>query len=133
MAGSKTVQIVVPDQYERWIAGFQTMPVVMARAIESQWAIATDLLLDRSQDAIHVISGDLKTSGRADSRLEGTTVVGEVTYGGVMGTEGMVDYAMEEEDRGGEHAYLALGWSQAESAFSKAMPVAWSEVIAGWR
>lgn len=128
-----TVQIIVPDQFERWIRGFQELPGDVMREAEHHWAIATDLFFDRTQDAVHIQSGDLKASGRSSVRREGTSVIGEVKYGGVMGTRGMVDYAMEEEDRGGEHAYLSIGWQAAESAFNEAMPMTWNEVIAGWR
>lgn len=130
---SNEVKVVVPAQFEAWVSGFQSMPGDFMRVAEDHWAVAMDLFFDRTQDAIHIVSGDLKASGRSAVRREGNNIVGELTYGGVMGTKGMVDYAMEEEDRGGEHAYISIGWQQAQASFDRAMPMMWEEVIAGWR
>lgn len=126
-------KIIVPDQFRAWEAGFTSLPDDLEQVVELHWRIATDLFYDRTQQAVHVISGDLKTSGRSDVYSQGQTVVGDVIYGGVQGTEGPVDYALEEEERGGDHAFMSRGWDGAQRVFDEALPLAWREVVGSWR
>lgn len=131
--GSRQVQIIVPRTWDAWTEGFRDLPEEAPALLEAHWMIATELFFDRTQDAVHIQSGDLKDSGRSEVRVLKWSVIGDVIYGGTMGTEGPVDYAQEENDRGGDHAYLNNAWPMAEYAFNRAMPAVWKEVVSGWR
>jgi hypothetical protein len=126
------LELVVPTDLDIWQAGFTLLPEELVLAAAAQWEIATDLFFDNTQQVVHVITGDLKASGRSSVSVDGQTVVGEIVYGDVDGLHGFVDYAQFEEDRGGDHAYLARGWEASQSKFEAAMGLAWSSVVAGW-
>lgn len=115
-----------------WERLFYRLPRDLPEAAEEEWRQATDFFFDRTQAAVHILSGDLKTSGRSDVHREGpATVVGEVVYGGVMGSEGFVDYAEYEARRGGDHDWMAVAWEQSEREFSDALTRAWDRVVRG--
>ncbi len=122
------IQIVVPDVFRAWGDGFGSAPNDVPEEAAEQWRIATDLFFDQTQQRVHIISAALKSSGRSSVELDGKVLVGEVAYGNEE-----VPYAQIEEDRGGEHAYLSIGWEAASRVYEDALDEAWSEVIGGWK
>jgi hypothetical protein len=61
-----------------------------------------------TQQAVHVITGSLKGSGRFSSSAHGNSWHGEIRYGGVSpGINNPVDYAEYEQRRGGAHDFIA--------------------------
>lgn len=122
------MEILVPAEFQAWTRGFGALPSDAAREAEAEWGLATDLFFDRTQAAVHVITGDLKRTGRQGVRVEDDTVVGSVTYG-----DETVDYAVHEFARGGPHDALAVGWEAAAETFERALGTVWSNVVAGWR
>jgi|SRR6187402_676848 len=61
-----------------------------------------------TQQAVHVITRSLKSSGKADSKMNGHSWEGEITYGGQsFGVHNPVDYAEFEREREGGHDFLA--------------------------
>lgn len=119
------VEIVVPREFIAWRDGFERLPDDAATEGVRQLRVATDLFFSKTQQFVHVLSGDLKASGDSAVVREGDEVHGEVEY-----TE---PYAQIEEDRGGEHAYMSRGWEAAADAYETAMGRVWSEVVGGWQ
>src|SRR5690606_38051615 len=59
----------------------------------------------QTQAAVHVITGSLKSSGKATTNFDGDTWEGEITYGGIsMGVNNRVTYAIYEKARGAHWA-----------------------------
>lgn len=123
------VTVKVSANYKRWIAGFAHLDQEAAEAAQTAWEAATDVFFDRSQQYVHVLSGDLKRSGQAEVQVTKGSLVGRLSYG----NDGDVDYAIYEEERGGTHAYLTRAWEATEAQFSRAFPEAWGKVVAGWK
>jgi hypothetical protein len=70
--------------------------------------IVLDLQFVATQEAVHVITGSLRSSGRASSNMSEGTWEGEITYGGPStGIHNPVDYAEYERERGNFHDFLA--------------------------
>lgn len=122
------VTFTVPRELTGWKRGFEKLPVEIAVAGTEMWKAATDVLFDRSQQYVHVITGDLKSSGTSRTYIaEGSQLVGEVSYG-----NDQVDYAQYEEDRGGEHAYLQRAWLDSQTTFDTMLPGLWGRLTATW-
>lgn len=63
--------------------------------------------LRMAQAKVHVITGSLKESGKSSSRLLGSTYRGTFEFGGFSpGVNNPVDYAVYEQDRGGNHNFM---------------------------
>jgi hypothetical protein len=93
---------------------------------ERSWESATETFFDWSQEFAHVVTGEMKGSGRFEVDLDGRLqVVGIVEYDS--------DHAIFEELRGGMHAFLTRAWERTEHEFSEAMPRAWEAVVVSWR
>lgn len=122
---SGTVTIKISANYERWIRGFDNVGLEVQVAGERRWKQATEVLYDRTQSFVHVLSGDLKDSGDVEMEMGAGQLIGRVAYD--------MPYAAAEEARGGSHAYLARGWQATENVFARALPEAWGDVVATWR
>lgn len=118
---------IIVDGLDEWIDGLANMGTPGDDAV-AEWREATEVFYDRTQAATHVLSGDLKASGRYDVRTEGRQIVGTVTYGG---TE-LVDYAQWEFMRGGNHDALTVGFAQARDEFIEATTRAVDAEIDSW-
>lgn len=77
-----------------------------------EWEAATERYFDATQEVVHVITGQLRDSGKVSVTTEGTRFVGEVEYS--------APYAAEEFGRGGPHDALQRGWEMVRDEFPKA-------------
>jgi hypothetical protein len=115
MARTRT-RIRVPVQFDRWVdglEGFDPGPEVLA-----EWRDAMERFFSHSQETVHVISNDLRASGRHDTERTGATrVTGTLTYGGTAA----VDYAAIEHERGGDHAWLTRAFAMSRRDFERAL------------
>jgi hypothetical protein len=61
-----------------------------------------------TQQAVHIITGSLKLSGKISSRMDTNSWEGEITYGGVAAgaLHNPVKYAHYEQERDGAHDYM---------------------------
>lgn len=108
-------------------------PVTASVVGQRRWKQATEAMFDASQEVVHVITGNLKASGRIEVTPELGAVVGEVAYGGEVGIDRFVDYAEYEAARGGEHDYLLRAFLETEDQFMEAMGGIWDDVVVTWR
>jgi hypothetical protein len=113
---------------DRWITGLDRMdkPTAVAR---EEWLVATEVFFDRTQAAVHVLSGDLKSSGTYGAQRRGQTIDGWVKYGGTADC----DYAVYEFARGGSHDALTIGFVAAEREFTAALTRILDREVASWR
>lgn len=126
--GKSRIRFVVPPEWRAWRQGFGDMEKQAIKYGFVLWQAATEVFFDRTQEAVHILSGDLKRSGEMSVRPYGRTIVGEVTYGNEE-----VDYAPYEIARGGSHDFMTIGWSRAEQVFDSALPNVWENIVRGWR
>lgn len=111
-------QIQGLDTFYRWeqAAKRASRPDVL----RPEWEQANEIFFDRTQQYVHVITGDLKSSGRQRVVIEGGRLVGYVQYG-----DGTVDYAQAELDRGGDHDFLGRGWEATQVYISALFGKMW--------
>lgn len=122
-------QIIVPRQFTAWRTGFAALPETATERAKVLFQAALDLYFSETQAVVHVDTGALKASGRVEMDRAGFALEGAIVYG----DEAEVVYAQIENDRGGDHAYLDIGWEAASDSFNQVMPATWQEVVAGWR
>lgn len=113
-----SIRIVADAQFQKWIAGLSSFAPTAVE--EELFADAGDVMFEYSQEFVHVISGDLKSSGRVSSSLSGSDTEVTIEYGG----NGIVDYALAEENRGGSHAYLTRAYEAAAGIFERQLGLA---------
>lgn len=129
-----SVHVTISPEWERWVRGFQNVGGDVEEAAERTFKQAGEAFFAATQNNVHVLSGDLLSTGRVETRGTGSEVTTEVMYGGIPGASGtLVDYAIHEENRGGSHAFIERGWEQTERMFSQALPDAWDAVVMSWR
>lgn len=116
---SGSFRIEVSQEMHRWVAALGDFQLDDAALTE--WHAANDKFFDRTQRYVHVLSGDLKTSGRMSSDVDGKRLVGSTEYGGTTGTEGQVDYAIYEIARGGSHDFIGRALASATDDFQEGL------------
>jgi hypothetical protein len=79
-----------------------------------------------TQLGVHKITRSLQLSGKMESKMNGNTWEGDITYGGAsFGIHNPVDYAEYERERDGDHDFLnyadalGSGYVAAMNAFLK--------------
>lgn len=78
-----------------------------AKTVAALDSVLTAGFLD-TQSRTHVLSGSLKASGRMESGVEDGEWQGTISYGGASaGPNSVVDYAIYEMQRGGEHDFFS--------------------------
>lgn len=105
-----------PKEVRAWAAGLRDGEKHVTAAAMVYWAAAGDVLFDRSQEYVHILSGNLKASGRQRTFKTPQGVTFEVVYGG-----GEVDYAIYEIARGGDHDFLGRAVEVSTRIFDQAM------------
>jgi hypothetical protein len=118
------ITVKTPAEFKSMIKLFDELPDTLADEAVTVWRVAIELFYDKTQQIIHVDSGDLKRSGKATLRRNKLSVVGTVSYG-----DNEVDYAIYEEERGGSHAFMARAYEMTQSTFQAAMPQIWQNAI----
>jgi len=113
---------------DKWIDGFGRLGEPHEPGVV-RWRQATEVMFDRSQQAVHVITAALKASGRYDAHKTVGEIVGEVTYGGTADC----DYAVYEFRRGGSHDALRRGFVEARQTFVDTLNEIVEEEVSSWR
>lgn len=118
------VVITTSPSFADWIKGMATLPATAGVLGMAEMQAATDVFYDRSQQAVHVLTGHLKGSG--DSRVfqESGQIVGEVEY--------TADYAGFENARGDDHAFMDSAWEASAQHFENMLPNLWGQIVATW-
>jgi len=124
---TKRVRIKVRG-LQPWIDGLDKFGVPTPE-MERRWRQATDVFFDRTQQYVHVVSAELKASGRMDTFSDQRNIVGQVSYGGTAAC----DYAVYEFARGGDHDALTRGFAAAERVFRSSLAAMLSEEAGSWR
>lgn len=123
MSGS--IKVTVSPSWNRWVNGFNTIEREAQNAARTEFQQAGEVFFARSQQFVHVLSGDLLASGSIEIVATGGEVVARLTYD--------TDYAIYENARGGSHAFIDRAWEATEQTFADALPGAWSKVVSSWR
>lgn len=108
--------------WAKWVKNFQHLEREgLDEESAAEWLQATEIMFDRTQQLVHIISGDLLDSGRVSiTDRDKLSIESTITYGGTMGTEGPVDYATYEIARGGNHDFLTDGYQQSQAKLQRA-------------
>lgn len=115
----------VSKELDNWIDGFERMDVTVRRAALAEWGDASRAMFDTSQALVHVITGNLKKSGRVDTLMLGRyEVAGVVSY--------LADYAIYEHARGDSHAWITRAWNASQTKYRNALARVWTEVEQSW-
>lgn len=130
MARKKTVRMITPPELAQWVAGFDGMGQKVRAAGLIHWQVATEVFFSATQEFVHILSGDLLATGkqRVFAFEGGKRIIGEVQYG-----SSKVVYALIENNRGGDHAFLVKGWEQTKEQFSAALVGSIGTVFDGFR
>jgi len=106
----------VPVEFDQWIAGLDNFDP--GDEILDEWRLAMERFYGHTQETVHVISNDLRQSGRHDTtRVGASRVEGELTYGGTP----ECDYAIYEHNRGGDHAWITVAFARSRDDFERAL------------
>jgi hypothetical protein len=127
MAAGNSFKIITPRNFVSWSLGARSIAGGFLGAGAPLWHLANEHIFAETQRYVHVITGDLKESGREEVHLEGLRVVATVSYGG-----GDVDYAEYEFARGGTHDALARGWEASQGTFQDTFGKTWNRVTQTW-
>ena len=91
----------IDDEVDRLAKGLSETDILKFEAILTRQYEATRI-------KVHVVTGSLKSSGKASSDSNDHKWEGVISYGGFsFGVNNPVDYAEFELERGGNHDYLA--------------------------
>ena len=110
-------RITVPLEFDRWIDGledFDPTPEII-----DEWDGAMDRLYGVSQETVHVITNDLRSSGRYTPPEDDGNgrVSSELIYGG----DGKCDYAIYEHQRGAPHDWITQAFARTRPGFEQAL------------
>jgi hypothetical protein len=123
---ASSVKIEITPNFDRWIEGMAVAPVTIAAVARIEWKAAADVMFDRTQQYVHVITGRLKASGKpAQIKTSHDEVTATIEYD--------APYAIYEEARGGAHAFMTRGYEASSRMFESAMPKAWERLVMTWR
>lgn len=125
---SDEFRIETPTSFRQWSLGARALAGGFRGAGGPLWAAANDTFFGYTQEFVHVLSGDLKATGRQEIHLEGSRVVATVEYG-----SDEVDYAQFEIDRGGEHDFMGRAWLSSQPVFEAVFGTSWNRAIKSWR
>ena len=98
-----------------WVKGLTAAEV--GPGAVAVWSAAVDVWFSKTQQYVHVISGDLKSSGEQDVTLHGRVIEGALTYSGGPDRS----YAVYEIRRGGAHDFLTRGFVATQKIFQRAL------------
>jgi len=120
------ISIEISRQWDEWIRGMRAIGMTFPAELAQEWQLAADLMYDRSQQYVHVITGQLKGSGVPPRMsMERGNVVAEVEY--------TAPYAAFEERRGGTHSFLQRAYTDVEGEFTRALGRGFDRVVRRWR
>jgi hypothetical protein len=118
------VTLQMPAELLRWQAGFHNLSRTLVEQGEEEWQAATEVFFEATQRVVHVITGELKASGKMRVEKRGSQLIGEVRY--------TADYAMAEERRGGQHAFMTRGWELSQATYRAALGRIYGKVVRSW-
>jgi hypothetical protein len=120
------VRIQVSGAFDAWIDGLGAIEREMVIAAATPWKAAADVFFDRTQQFVHVLTGDLKASGqRAEIKHDFAALVAEVVYDS--------DHAIYELRRGGTHDFYGRALESTNDLFERALGQGFERMVATWR
>lgn len=117
-----SISFDVPSEFQRWAATFDNLPEALDGQSEL-WTLAGEVFFANTQQATHVITGDLRASGQLHTGVGADGPEATVTYG-----NSTVDYAEYERARGGSHDFLQVAFERSEATWSAALESMWAGV-----
>lgn len=112
-------EIRVSPELEGWIDDFEELSSLEPSRLA--WERATRMMYRRSQEVVHVITGELKASGSYEMAGDGDDIEGRVVY--------TAPQALFEELLGGDHAFLTRAHEDTQDKFDDAMMASWRRVF----
>ncbi len=120
MARERDFRIEVDPLMGAWVRALSSFEVDDVAVRE--WQAVNDVYFSRTQQYAHVLSGDMKRSGRQETRTAGRQIITETVYGGVSGSQGRpVDYAIYEIRRGGSHDFIGRALNATATTFQQGL------------
>lgn len=107
------IRVVCPE-FDTWVQGLSSIRVDDGAV--KVWEAAMDVFDSKTQQYVHVVSGDLRGSSEVTVERAEHHIVG-VLYFGITDE---VDYAVYEQQRGGSHDFMERGIRATEAIFQKA-------------
>jgi hypothetical protein len=103
-----------------WTRGFEQLALPhVQHAAEQEWEQAVEVLFSATQSYAHVLSGDMVDTGDYEMSVEGTQVIGAISYGGLASNGNDVDYVKYELGRGGSHDFYARAMHRSRERLEK--------------
>lgn len=110
---------------DEWIEGLDQFAEDMERESADLWHGAVKAMFDRSQEVVHVQTGELKASGEFEVEVVDGEVVASVEY--------HAEHAVYEHARGGDHAFLQRAWEDTADEFEDRLEETFDRVVNRWR
>lgn len=107
-----------------WIDGFEELSHGPSREMRDEWADASRNLFVVSQSLVHVVTGELKSSGSIDVDQHGSVFEMVLSYD--------ADHAIYEHARGGSHAWMDRAWEVCQDDFAEALARGWVRTVESW-
>lgn len=115
---------IFPDaRFVRWQRNFEKLGSrPMSREAIDEWEQATEVMFDLTQQYAHVLSGDMKKSGKMEIEShDRTSITAAITYGGTQKSDAkptwkhqLVDYTQYELARGESHDFFSRAHKKAQ-------------------
>lgn len=112
--------IILMIDTSRWEHGFEQLALPhVQEAVKREWEQAVEVLFSATQSYAHVLSGDMVDTGDYEMSVDGTKVIGAISYGGLASSGNDVDYTKYELARGGSHDFYARGMQKSRKRLEK--------------
>lgn len=105
-----SMRVTAGGAWPGWLRGMRSFRVDGGL---QEWENVTEEFFDATQEVVHVITGQLRSSGKASVEADGASFVGTVEY--------TAPYAAEEFGRGGPHDAIQRGYENVMERFPEAV------------
>ncbi|AMM44196.1 hypothetical protein BJD78_gp26 [Arthrobacter phage KellEzio] len=116
MTGRNSVRFIQDETLAHWVSSFRHLEnKPLPASVVREWRAANEVFFSNTQQAAHVLSGDMKRTGSLEVELHesGILIDADLSYGGMAPSGEDVDYTIYELRRGGSHDFFARGLRQS--------------------
>jgi hypothetical protein len=132
MTGRNSVRFIQDRTLAHWITALGSMDGkrLPPEAVR-EWRAANEVFFSNTQQAAHVLSGDMKRTGSLEVELgeTGHVIEADLSYGGIAPSGEDVDYVIYELRRGGSHDFFARGLRQSTRILEEGVGAAMIELM----
>ena len=128
------ISVKVLPQWESFVDGVAGTGRTVQDDGSARFRQAAEMMFSMTQTYVHVLSGDLISTGEVIFEQGDGLFQATISYGGKPGaaTGRMVDYAEYEIARGGSHDFLGRAMDDVEAVFGSSISTVIDEVIRRW-